>query len=100
MTRDMGTIAPLARTFVDEAFPSRPGPRGQVSNSIQTLIWPRAYVAAHTAGALNCESCKYENWTSRAAHGERATAAVRWYRAYRFVPDRRVGADGARGDAV
>src|SRR6476620_5764081 len=41
---------------------------------------------AHCEG-LNCESCEYENWTSRATHGERAAAAVRWNRAYRFIPD-------------
>ena len=45
-----GNDRAISENFVDEAFPSRPGPRGQVSNSIQTLIWPRAYVAAHTAG--------------------------------------------------
>jgi hypothetical protein len=42
-----------SRTFVDVL--SRQGPHGQegnsiVSYSIQTLLRPRAYVAAHTAG--------------------------------------------------
>ena len=70
-----------------EGFPSRVGPRGRVSNFIQTLLRLRAYVAAHTEGVLNCETCEYENWTSRAADGERAAAALWWNRTYRFVPD-------------
>src|SRR5258707_11778844 len=58
--------------------------RGRVSNFIQTLLRLRAYVAAHTEGVLNCETCEYENWTSRAADGERAAAALWWNRTYRF----------------
>src|SRR4030088_596648 len=79
--------------------PARPGQRRPVSNSIQTRLRLPTYIRPRR-GSIEWESCEYENWAGCAAHGERAASALWWNRTYRFIPDRRIGADGSRGDLV